>query len=208
MAGLQGRFAMKRPTSIASRLPIFRSAATLVLALASISAPSFAGTYENQEYGFSVEVPNDAAHCAHRAGAGHVTGVIVILDASDIDCEQMHGHPGIGINGMYNADFATDVVSDLQSLCGDGKGGLTAAPPDLAFKHSRSAACSIPHDGGWVTIYVATMAWSWSDPGDDPDMQAPLIEYHARLFTTAERLEADTERFRAILNTVRIFTPE
>lgn len=210
MAGLQGWFTMKHVPGVVSRRGALRwsTAMALGLSLALMSVRSFAGTYENLEYGFSVEVPSDTARCMHLSSGIHPTGVIIILDASDIECDHVRGHPSIGIAGSYNSSFDTDVVSGLQGLCGDGNGGLTAAPPGLAFKHSRSAACRVPRDGDWITLYVASLAWSRSDPGTDPEWQTPWIEYDAWLHTTAERFEADTERFRAILNTVRIFTPE
>lgn len=130
--------------------------------------------------------------------------MIIVFDVDSVDCYDRKVRPHAGISGSYNAAFYTSIEESLQDVCGDGKGGLISAPANLSFKNRHSVACRVPRGDERIMLDVKTAVWPPSEPSNKTEDRLPANFYNAWLFTTPERFEADTERFRAILNTVRI----
>jgi hypothetical protein len=182
------------------------AAALSVLASADACRTAQAGAYVNKEYGFSVEVPDGYKTCDHQ-GYQHDTGVTILLDDSSPACHFSELHPIIEVRAYYNAAFEPDAEAFLGDGCHDDQGQLLPAPSGLAFRHSHTARCQRHYEGGWTRVFVVTHAWEQGE-GFGDDSTKPMIFYLAHLSTSMSRLADDLERFRSVMETIQIFTPE
>jgi hypothetical protein len=184
-----------------------RSGAISVVALLGMFAvvmPASAKAYRNKEFGFSVEMPRGLPACAGDDGELRSTGVDFWLDGGPSGCGGLNSRPFISVTGSYNAGFSPSPEERLRHVC---HGKPAEPPPGLAFPGKRSAACRADIDDGWIVVHVVAQGGAWPDPGSDPELHTPWINYTVVLQTKPERFDADLTRLRAVLKTIRLFKP-
>ncbi len=165
----------------------------------------YGGQYENEEFQFKVEIPNNAPFCKPEPGE-HNHGLDIFLDRGNSSCRELMTRPFIGIYADYNAEFASNASEESRVQCGYLGRSAVRAPRDLSLGFYQSASCRVDHSDEWVDIFVVTQSGKWPLGGNDNN-STPYLNYKALLHTTRRRLPEDLPKFRKILGSFILVLP-
>lgn len=177
----------------------------LAVALLWTTASPKPPAYRNEEFGITVPVPDGALLCVYADQHDH--GPLMLLGTSDpAHCRNDIEHNRyIDIFASYLTDDTKRLDSFLRSEC-EGIAGAPCGPPPsgLHITGLRSRAARVNRPDGWIYVLVVTQAGK-PDPAFDP--RVPSVNYDVSLHTTTEHFQEDLQRFRALLQTVRLSPP-
>ncbi len=177
-----------------------------LIVTATLAFSAGAETYENREFGFSVETGGRPI-CVGEPYEHH-HGVDLFLDSGPEGCDHLDDRPFIGINGDYNAAFMSNAEAVANDFCRSRKGSFLDAPDMLPFDNHATKSCRVDRDDGWIDIVVVTQAWEWPGKHIEPEDDLAWVNYTALLHTNAQRFDKDLAIFRSVLNSIHIFKPE
>jgi len=168
------------------------AAAVLALTAATHDPETFA----NDELGFEVALPRDAATC--RADPARRDSVAMFLDGGLDGCNLLDERPYVEIRARANDEKFGTARDVLAERC-----GAAAKKPleDVELGGRKAAACrSDAAETAWVDVFAVTLA-------DGHDFAK--LAYEAHLHTTQEHFGEDFERFQNFAaHDVRLALPE
>jgi len=168
------------------------AAAALVLTAATHDPE----TFSNEDLGFEVSLPRDAATC--RGEPAKRDRVAMFLDGGLDGCNLLDERPYVEVSAGENADKFGSARDVLAERCG---GAAKSALRDLEFAGRKAAACRIDAaDTAWVDVFAVTQA---------DGRELAKLNYQAHLHTTQAHFGEDFETFaRFIAHEVRLARPE
>ncbi|HEY8571284.1 hypothetical protein [Phenylobacterium sp.] len=175
--------------------------ATAVLATAPVEA---AERISNDEYGFSVELPDGSPVCWGESGT-HVHGVGTRLAGQD--CAQPG--PSLSLWADYNSAFLPDArhVLRYEGRCAGPKAAWARGEWRHAVGGLRTAMCHYERADGAVELVLIGQTTRTEGGWGKAEDKTPHIFHTVRLVTTKARYERDLEVFRRFVRSIRISPP-
>jgi len=175
---------------------MLRPAVIALLGLAALAPRASAGTYENADYDYSVDLPDGFQQC-QPGGADHGPGFYLDGPAADDGCATSLGRPAITVSPEYETLFDTNLTTARRRACHYEHGRLRPAPAGLHFANIPTQSCRIDFANGWTGVLVIAGRFAHKD-GDVSTL------YEAWLQTRPWRWKADLATFRRVVATVRV----
>ncbi len=176
-------------------------ALTVFVAVFFLATACRAESYRNDDYRYTIAIPDGYAHCAPGA-ADHGPGIY--LDGKpalpDDGCAL---HPTRRVMTFW-AEYNTipqDLGSEARVSCKPRKSMPVVLLRDLRYGDNRSIACRIDHADGWIEYFAVTQS-AVRRPADPPD-----IFYGAWLHTNRQSRAEDLRTFTAVLESLRLVKP-
>jgi hypothetical protein len=182
-----------------------RSAWMIIFGAAALfaSANVAAKTYENSEFGMTVNIPDDLPTCLADKSKDH--GPDIFLDRNDNrGCADLQQRRAIWIFAFFNAlDETANLKDFLKWECSQVLNGkCTKAAEGLQIGDAISAAARVDHPNGWIDLVVVTQGQEHSNTSHTDT--APTVNYSITLHTTSSKYENDLREFRKLIRTMQI----
>lgn len=175
-------------------------------ALFALAPTGMAETYQNREYGFSINSSSHKSFCRSEPDQ-HDHGVTVYLDSPQKGCNSVGVRPNISVYADYNAQFYRSANEAAKLLCGEAKNDPSLGQNSLRIDHRDSATCRVTHSNSWIEIYVVAQGGRWPEKFDGPEDATAYVTYIVTLQTKMDRYKADIDQLKSLLAAIRIHSP-
>ncbi|WP_428249808.1 hypothetical protein [Ferrovibrio sp.] len=162
-----------------------------------------AAEYSNDEFGFSVALPDNLQRC-RKQPYEHDMGVLVFLSAGSDDCAENVWRRFISVIGEYNAYEAMDVEELRDFTCKPSHANVVYIPAAISIAGLPSRLCRVD-EGGKINIYLVAQLFKFAGLNNDKSVDlSPDLNFIVILQTDEGHFSDDFLLFEVIVKAITL----